>query len=100
MARWQDIPRPPWKERLRVSFAHTGRTVALVWRTSPLGMVALVALTILTAALYPASAYVGKLIIDAVVAAQGAANGPLDRVLRCVLLELGVISAIALSERA
>jgi ATP-binding cassette subfamily B protein len=100
MAASRDIPRPPWRERLRGSFQHTGRTLSLVWRTSRWGAIALIALTVLTAALYPASAYVGKLIIDSVVAAQAAGGAPMGRVLRCVLLELGVISAIALTERA
>jgi ATP-binding cassette subfamily B protein len=93
-------PRPPWRQRLRGSFLHTGRTLALVWRSSPAGTVALALLTVLTATLYPASAYVGKLIIDAVVAAHGAPEAGMGRVLRCVLLELGTISAIALAERA
>jgi ATP-binding cassette subfamily B protein len=97
------VPRPPWQQRLRGSFVHTGRTLALVWRSSAAGTVGLAVLTVVTAALYPASAYVGKLIVDAVVAAQSAV-GPerapaLARVLRCVLLELGTIAAIALTER-
>jgi ATP-binding cassette, subfamily B, bacterial len=97
------MPRPPWRQRLRGSFVHTGRTLALVWQSSAAGTVGLAALTVVTAALYPASAYVGKLIVDAVVAAQSAV-GPgreaaLARVLRCVLLEFGTIAAIALTER-
>jgi ATP-binding cassette, subfamily B, bacterial len=98
-------PRPPWRQRLRGSFLHTGRTLALVWRSSPAGASALVLLTVVAAVLYPASAYVGKLIIDAVVAAQAAATEAarevaLARVWRCVLLELGAITATALTERA
>src|SRR5947199_6009063 len=84
---------PPWRERLRGSFAHTGRALALVWRSSPGGTVALAVLTVVAAGLYPASAFVGKLIIDAVVAARAAAPGaPRDaataRAIACVLLEL------------
>jgi len=77
---------------------HTGRTLAMVWRASPLGTSALVALTVLSAVLYPASAYVGKLIVDSVLFAQRTGTGQ-GRVLRCVLLELGTISTIALIER-
>jgi ATP-binding cassette subfamily B protein len=98
-------PTPPWRERVRGSFLHTGRTLRLVWRSSPAGTVGLAVLTVLAAALYPASAYVGKLIVDAVVAARAAAPGAardlaMTAVVRCVLLELGVILAIALGERA
>jgi ATP-binding cassette subfamily B protein len=98
------LQRPPWRQRLRGSFLHTGRTLALVWRSSAVGTTALVLLSVLAAALYPASAFVGKLIIDAVIAAQ-AAVGPareaaLGRVMRFVLLELGTIASIALTERA
>jgi ATP-binding cassette subfamily B protein len=98
-------PRPPWRERLRGSFAYTGRALGLVWKSAPRGTIALAALTVVAAALYPASAYVGKLIVDAVVAARGAAPGAgrdlaLSRALHCVALELAVITGIALTERA
>jgi ATP-binding cassette subfamily B protein len=51
-------------------------------------------LTILAASLPPLVAYVGKLIVDAVVARDR------DRAVRMVLLELGVVAAMALLERS
>jgi ATP-binding cassette subfamily B protein len=100
-----EVPKPPLGQRLRGSFAYTGRALGLVWKSAPVGTVALAVLTVLAAALYPASAYVGKLIVDAVVAAREAAPGvareaALARALHCVLLELAAITAIALAERA
>src|SRR5437762_13843807 len=95
MAAPQDIPRPPLRERLRGSFRYTGKALGLVWKASPAGTVALVGLTVLSAALYPASAYAGKLIVDAVVAARGAEAG-LAPVPRSVLAALGAIAWIAL----
>jgi ATP-binding cassette, subfamily B, bacterial len=97
-------PRPPLRERLRGSFAYTGKALGLVWKSAPGGTVALAVLTVAVAALYPASAYVGKLIVDAVVAARGAAPGPLrdaamSRAFQYVVIELGVIAGIALIER-
>jgi ATP-binding cassette subfamily B protein len=75
-----------------------------VWRSSPRGVLALGVLTVLAAALPPFVAYVGKLIIDAVVAAHAAAPGAardaaLARTVRLVLVELGAVGAIALLER-
>ena len=61
-------------------------------------------LTVVSAALAPAIAYVGKLIVDAVVAARAAApdgggSGACARRCSCVVLELGLIVAAALVER-
>src|SRR3954465_1468929 len=100
-----DAPKPPLRERLRGSFAHTGATLALVWRSSAAGTVALAALTVVAAALAPASAYVGKLIVDGVVGARSAAPGPArdlasSHAVGYVLLELAVVAAMAFIERA
>jgi ATP-binding cassette subfamily B protein len=93
------------RERLRGSVSQSGRTLGLVWRSSPGGTMALGVLTVLAAALPPFVAYVGKLIIDAVIAAHAAApgaarNAAVSRTVRFVLLELGAVSTIALLERA
>jgi ATP-binding cassette subfamily B protein len=93
------------RERLRGSVSQSGRTLGLVWRSSPRGTVALGVLTVLAAALPPLVAYVGKLIIDAVLAAHAAAPGAardaaVARTVRFVLFELGAVGAIALLERA
>jgi len=80
--------------RLAASALRSRQTLGLVWRSSRLGTVALGALTILAASLPPLVAYVGKLIVDAVVARDR------DRAVRIVLLELGVVAAMALLERS
>lgn len=90
--------------RLRASFSQTGNTLRLVWRSSSPGLVTLAVLTLVSAALPPAVAYVGKLIIDAVVAAHAAGAGAardlaLARAVRLVLLELGIVTITALFER-
>ena len=80
--------------RLAASALRSRQTLGLVWRSSRLGTVALGALTILAASLPPLVAYVGKLVVDAVVARDR------DRAVRMVLLELGVVAAMALLERS
>ncbi|HVZ72917.1 MAG TPA: ABC transporter ATP-binding protein [Polyangia bacterium] len=91
--------------RLRTSFSQSHRTLALVWRSSPRGTVALGVLTVLAAALPPLVAVVGKLIMDAVIAAHAAAPGPardaaIARTVRFVALELAAVAGSALLERA
>jgi ATP-binding cassette subfamily B protein len=93
------------RERLRGSVSQSGQTLGLVWRSSPGGTIALGVLTVLAAALPPVVAYVGKLIIDAVIAAHAAAPGAardaaVARTVRFVLLELGAVGTIALLERS
>jgi ATP-binding cassette subfamily B protein len=66
----------------------------MVWRSSRLGTLGLGTLTILSASLPPLVAYVGKLIVDAVVARDSA------RAVRMVLLELAVVAVMALLERS
>lgn len=80
--------------RLRESFAYTPRTIRLVWRSSKLAGVALGALTLIAAGLPLAVAYVGKAIMDSVVA------GSRDATIRWVLIEMGLVAALALVQRA
>ncbi|HVR01630.1 MAG TPA: ABC transporter ATP-binding protein [Polyangia bacterium] len=104
------IPSPPPPSvgvvaRLRASFSQSRQTLALVWRSSPGGTAALGVLTVLAAALPPAVVYVGKLIIDAVIAAHASAPGvardaAVARTVRLVLLELLAVGGSALLERA
>jgi ATP-binding cassette, subfamily B, bacterial len=87
------------------SFSHTPKTLALVWRSSPRGLILVAFLTIASAALPIAIAWVGKLIVDAVVAAHNAADGPArelaySRVVQWVLVELGIVVSLGLVERA
>ena len=75
------------------SFNKTPRTLALVWRASPRACLALAVLT-LAAALVPlAIAWVGKAIMDSVVA------GDATTTLRRVVIELGLIALQALIAR-
>lgn len=72
------------------SFSHTPRTLRLVWRSSARLTTLLGAVTLVAAVLPLFIAYVGKAIVDAVVAGSPA------QTLRWVLLELGLVAAQAL----
>jgi len=101
----QQPPPPPLAARIRASATHSLRAIGLVWRSAPGGVVALAVLTVVAAALPPFVAWVGKLIIDAVVAANAALPGAarsaaLQRGVRLVALELGAVAAMAGCERA
>jgi ATP-binding cassette subfamily B protein len=101
----QPAPSVGFSARFRASAAHSARALGLVWRSAPGGVVALGLLTIAAAALPPFVAYVGKLIIDAVLAAHAVAPGiardaALARAVRLVGIELGAVVAIAGFERA
>jgi ATP-binding cassette, subfamily B, bacterial len=76
----------------------------MVWQSAPLGTLLLAGLTVVSAALAPAIAYVGKLIVDAVVLARASsgaqAEAALSQAVSWVALELGLVAASALSERA
>lgn len=79
--------------QLRDSFSQVPRTLALVWRSAPRTTLVLAALTLVAAGLPPLVAFVGKLIVDAVVA------GSVERTLRWVLVELGVVALQSLVQR-
>lgn len=75
-------------------FSDTRKGLALAWQASPrLGLV-ITFLTAVSAALPPALAYVGKLIIDAVVAHSA------ERTVELVVVEFGIIAAITIVQRA
>src|SRR5436190_622464 len=78
---------------LRESFAHTPRTLRLVWKSSPRSTFLLGLLTLAVATLPVGMVWVGKQIVDAVVARSRA-----DTV-RWVAVELGVVAALALAQR-
>ncbi len=88
-------PRPPRRAiaALRESFAHTPATLRLVWQSSRLSTTLLGLLTLAVATLPVAMVWVGKLIVDAVVAHSTRAT------LRWVLVELGVVALLALASR-
>ncbi|MGK4001637.1 ABC transporter ATP-binding protein [Sorangium sp. So ce1036] len=79
--------------RLRETFAHTPRTLGLVWRSSRAASVTLGALTLAAAVLPLGVAYVGKTITDAVVARDERAA------LMWVAVELGLVAALSLAQR-
>lgn len=79
---------------LRSYFFYTGRGLALAWKASPALGVAITLLTAVSASLPPAMAYVGKLIIDAVVAHSS------ERTVRLVLAEFALIAAITVVQRS
>ena len=100
----QQPPAPPLRARIAASATHSWRAFGLVWRSAPGGVVALAVFTLVASALPPFVAWVGKLIIDAVVAAHASAPGAaraaaLDRAVRLVALELGAVAAMAGCER-
>jgi ATP-binding cassette subfamily B protein len=80
--------------RLRDSFAYTPRTLKLVWRSSKAASVVLGVLTLIASAVPLGVAYAGKAIMDAVVA------GSREATLRWVLIELGFVAALALTQRS
>ncbi|RZA05819.1 MAG: ABC transporter ATP-binding protein, partial [Proteobacteria bacterium] len=96
MKRPRDNPKPsfrPSRAAFRSYFTYSGKGLALAWRASPRLGLSIVFLTAISAALPPAMAYVGKLIIDAVVAKDT------DRTIEFVLLEFGLIGAITVVQR-
>jgi len=89
---------------LRASIAQTRAALGLVWASSPRGTLALAVLTVVASLLPPAIAYVGKWIIDAVLAAVAAPVGPLKdaatrQALVYVAVELGLVATAAAVER-
>lgn len=93
-------PRPaarrlPWRERaaaLGAAARQVPGTFALVWRADAGGAVLLAGLTAVAAVLPAGIAWVGKLIVDAVVAA-GRGEAPPGHVTALVLLELALMAA-------
>jgi ATP-binding cassette, subfamily B, bacterial len=80
--------------RLRESFSHAPRTLKLVWRSSPAGSAVLGLLTVVAAVVPLGIAWVGKAIMDAVVAHSR------EGTLRWVLVELALVAAQSLLQRA
>jgi len=78
---------------LRGSFEWTPRTLGLVFRSSPSGTFAVGGLSLLSSLLPLAVAYVGKRIVDAVVAHRA------SETLRWVTIELGCVAAISLASQ-
>jgi ATP-binding cassette subfamily B protein len=86
------------------SFSHTPRTLGLVWETSKSGTTLLAGLTLLSASFAVASVWMGKLIIDAVVAARsprlsGHRGDAVSAVVELVAIQLAIMVASALVDR-
>ncbi len=81
-------------------FRYSRRALDLVWSTNPQMTLALALLT-LAAGILPASvAYVGALIVDAVVSAIRGSGGSARTVIELVALEGTLVAAIAAAQRA
>lgn len=96
----KESPTLPWYlqlqkkiEKLRSYFTYTGKGLALAWHASPTLGVIILFLTVVSASLPPAMAYIGKLIIDSVVAHDVA------RSVRFVVGEFALIAGITLVQR-
>ena len=84
-------------------FRYSQRAMALVWQTSPKLTIGLAVLTLIAGVLPAAMAYVGQLIVDAVVAAidQYKQHGNIEYfpVLFYVLIEAGLVLIVSASQR-
>ena len=81
-------------------FQYSGRGLELVWRTSHALTLSLAGLTVIAGALPAAVAWLGKLIVDAVVlAAQTGAEADAERAITYVLIEGAVVQAVAAVQR-
>lgn len=80
-------------------FAYSRRALELVWTTSRLLTVTLAVLTVVAGVLPAVIAYVGQLIVDGVVAAMASDAPETARVLWLIVLEAGVVTLVAASQR-
>jgi ATP-binding cassette subfamily B protein len=90
-------PEAPGDESLLAVLKHSGRALGLVWQTSRPITLWLVVLSVAGGVLPAAVAYVGKLIVDAVVKAAGSES--VDIALRFVAVELGLVLLLAALQR-
>ena len=80
-------------------FRYSRRALELVWSTNRALTLALALLTLIAGILPASVAYVGALIVDAVVAAIRADGGAAGRVVQLVVLEGILVAAIAAAQR-
>ena len=80
-------------------FAYSRRAIDLVWTTSRSLTVTLAVLTVLAGVLPAAIAWVGKLIVDAVVAAMNSSDPDTQGVMMLILLEAAIVIAVAACQR-
>lgn len=85
----------------REFFGRVARALGLVWSTSPLFLIGLLAATVIAGVLPALAAFIGQRIVDAVVvAARHSVSGLHWPVARYLLLEALVLIALAASQRA
>ncbi len=88
-----------WRQYLGV-FRYSSRAIELVWTTSRMLTVGLILLSLVNGLLPAAVAYVGKLIVDAVVlAAQTGMAVDRDQAIDYVLMEMGFVVTLAACQR-
>ena len=80
-------------------FRYSGRALDLVWSTSRTLTLWLGALTIIAGVLPAGVAYIGSLLVDAVVASMRAGGANAQRVVELVIFEGALIAAIAATQR-
>ena len=80
-------------------FAYSSRALDLVWTTSRTLTLTLAILTVLAGVLPAAIAWVGQLIVDAVVAAIDAPDPDIRGVIELLALEAGIVVAVAACQR-
>ncbi|RYZ55268.1 MAG: ABC transporter ATP-binding protein, partial [Proteobacteria bacterium] len=87
----------PWYsfdyKTLKSSFIHTPRSLKLAWKSSPRISITIAVLTLISALMPLSIAYVGKLIIDSIMAKAH------DQTIAWVLAELGLIAVQAFVQR-
>jgi len=99
--RMADEPQPEagFLRRAVGVFAYSRRALDLVWTTSRQLTLTLAVLTVVAGILPAAIAYIGQLIVDAVVAAIDASDPDTRGVLLLILLEAGVVVAVTACQR-
>ena len=80
-------------------FRYSRRAIELVWSTNRALTIALAVLTVIAGILPASVAYVGALIVDAVVAAIRAGGTEATRVVEFVILEGALVASIAAAQR-
>ncbi|MFL5576377.1 MAG: ABC transporter ATP-binding protein, partial [Gemmatimonadaceae bacterium] len=85
-----EAPPPSWRERL-AALRYVPALVRLVWRTQPGYSAAMVILRVARSFVPIATLWVGKLIIDAVLALRGASAPDWERLWRLVALEIAIV---------
>jgi len=99
LGRRRSVDLPPFKERL-VALRLVPRFLRMVWRAQPYYATAIVSLRLVLAFSPVVQLWIGKLIIDAVVANIGAAQPDWSGIMRLVALELAVALVSDLFQRA